>query len=293
MKIPSLVSPIFRSAKAAGASNNKLLTSLLSLAWVVEARDPYTGGHLWRVSRFASLLARHVGLSEKETWIVSIGGFLHDLGKIAVPDAVLRKTARLTDEEYAIIQTHPEVGRRLVAEHPLGPLVTDAIYSHHERPDGKGYPQGLTQDAIPPMSAIVGICDAFDAMTSNRPYRDGMPVDKALTIIADNLGTQFDPHFGKAFLRLGNTENFYHVVGHSDDGIPLQHCRACGPTIVVKRSTVVGAPVFCPVCSTGYAFQGLSGSPEPSGETANASDLQMPPDTDLITHVIGRSAYAA
>ncbi|WP_082624994.1 HD-GYP domain-containing protein [Paraburkholderia caribensis] len=289
MKIARLAAAMFGSTKSESVPEDKLLLSLLALAWVVEARDPYTGGHLWRVSRFASLLARRVGLSEEETWTVSIGGFLHDLGKIAVPDAVLRKTDRLTDEEYAIIQTHPEVGRALIADHPLGSMVMDAVYSHHERPDGKGYPQGLTKEAIPRASAIIGICDAFDAMTSNRPYRKGMPVEKALSIINVNLGVQFDDEFGQAFLQLGNSRDLHHIVGHSDEGIPLQHCRGCGPTIVIRRGAALDTPIFCPACGTGYEFKGFSVEPEPSGKVANARNLRMPPDTDLIAGVIRRT----
>ncbi|WP_343655724.1 HD-GYP domain-containing protein [Paraburkholderia caribensis] len=289
MMISRLANYFLGKNEVAPPSDYRLLTSLLSLAWVVEARDPYTGGHLWRVSRFANMLARKAGLSDKDAWVVSIGGFLHDLGKIAVPDAVLKKADRLTDEEFAAIKTHPDVGRTLLAQHPLGAVVLDAVYSHHERPDGKGYPQGLSGSAIPRASAIIGICDAFDAMTSNRPYRKGMPVEQALSIIAKNLGTQFDRQFGEAFLQLGRAENLYHIVEHSDEGIPLQRCFGCGPTMVVKRETIVGASIFCPVCHGGYTFTGLLAVPEPSGKLANAADIQAHPDEELIARIVGKA----
>ena len=99
-----------------------LLTSLLVMAWMVEARDPYTGGHLWRVSRFSRLLATDAGLAESDVGRISVGGFLHDLGKISVPDHILGKKDRLTDDEYAVIKTHPEVGWRMLAGHPLAQL---------------------------------------------------------------------------------------------------------------------------------------------------------------------------
>lgn len=126
------------TAPARVESAEKLLASLLVMAWVVEARDPYTGGHLWRVSRYAAMLGEAAGLSGAALARVEIGGFLHDLGKIGIPDAILRKPGRLTEEEYEIIRTHPEVGARLLAAHPLAALVRSAVLCHHETPDGGG-----------------------------------------------------------------------------------------------------------------------------------------------------------
>ncbi|MFM0527394.1 MULTISPECIES: HD-GYP domain-containing protein [Paraburkholderia] len=134
----------------------------------------------------------------------------------------------------------------------------DAVYSHHECPDGKGYLQKLKGDAIPRAAAIIGICDAFDAMTSNRPYRRGMPIEKALSIVAENSGTQFDAKFAEEFLQLGKLNDLCHIVGHSDEGIPLQQCRACGPTIVVKRDTTLGTPIFCPALVLGMPSREFS-----------------------------------
>lgn len=122
-----------------------LLRSLLVMAWMVEARDPYTGGHLWRVSRFSRLLASELNLPDGDVARISLGGFLHDLGKVGVPDHILNKKDRLTNEEYEVIKTHPDVGWRMLAGHPLARLAETAIRAHHEMPNGKGYPRGLAR----------------------------------------------------------------------------------------------------------------------------------------------------
>ncbi len=174
------------------AEKESLLNTLLGLSMIVEARDPYTGGHLWRVSQFSKLLAQEAGLSRRDIALCEVGGFLHDLGKVGVPDAILNKPDRLTDGEYDVIKTHPSVGGRLLTNHPLANLAFEAVVGHHERPDGKGYPHGLAGDIIPEVARIVGIADAFDAMTSTRSYRKGMHMEKALSIIDDETGRQFD-----------------------------------------------------------------------------------------------------
>lgn len=286
MNLRSLARLVFRQGQSGSSAQHALLSSL-ALAWVIEARDPYTGGHLWRVSRFATLPGQQAGLSESETWTVSLGAFLHDLGKIAVPDNILRKTDRLTKEEYSVIKTHSEIGKALLAKHPIGSLAMDAVYSHHERPDGKSYPHGLTAGEIPQASAIVGIGDAFDAMTRTRPYRQGIPIERALSIIQENLGTQFDARFGRDFLKLGESHDLRHIVGHSDEGIPLQHCLACGPTIVIRHDTKLASVIFCPACGEGYAFKGGSNAPAPLGKSDKAAALRSIPDKELIARVVG------
>lgn len=282
-----------RVAPEAAQGRAELLSSLLVMAWVVEARDPYTGGHLWRVSRFAELLARKAGFTEREVARISIGGFLHDLGKVGVPDAVLRKTGRLTESEYEQIRTHPELGYRMLAGHPLAALVIDAVRLHHETPDGAGYPLGLTAEAIPLAARIVAICDAFDAMTSNRPYRPGMPTAQALQIIRDNLGRQFDETYGRLFLELGESGQLEHFIGHSDDGIPLQHCPSCGPTVVRRREQPAGDLVYCPVCTTEFCLEGEGAGAQPmqpSGRLGSAEQLQAHPDNALIERLMGHLA---
>lgn len=279
------------------AEREQLLASLLTLAWVVEARDPYTGGHLWRVSRYAALLCETAGLPKDQTARIAMGGFLHDLGKVGVPDAILRKRGKLDDQEYAVIQTHPAVGARLLAGHPLAHLVLDAVLLHHEMPNGKGYPKRLTGRDIPTTARIVGLCDAFDAMTSTRPYRIGMPISQALSVIQSQLGLQFDAELGHQFLSLGQQGLLDHIAGHSDDGIPLQSCLMCGPTLVVRREQGVGDKVFCRECGGGYRLEaGREGAmPEAmaTGTRGSAADLEPEPDARLIERFVRESAHLA
>jgi hypothetical protein len=269
-----------------------LLKSLYVMASMVEARDPYTGGHLWRVSQYSRLLAERHGLPATDVARITLGGFLHDLGKVGVPDAILNKPERLSDEEYAVIKTHPEVGSRLLSEHPLAGLARAAVLSHHETPDGNGYPHRLAGHDIPLDARIVGICDAFDAMTSNRPYRRGMPVDKALSIIEQNLGTQFDRELGVLFLGLGQQGALDHIVGHSEPGIPLQECPMCGPTIVVSRRHQSGDHVYCRHCGgeAEVVREGDRVGIVGTGRHGSVQDLQPEADMELIGALISATA---
>jgi hypothetical protein len=271
-----------------------LLTSLLVMAWMVEARDPYTGGHLWRVSSFSRMLATRAGLPDEDVARIAVGGFLHDLGKVSVPDHILGKKDKLTDDEYAVIRTHPEVGWRMLAGHPLAALAEAAIRAHHETPDGRGYPRGLVGHEVPVDARIVGICDAFDAMTSTRPYRRGMPVAKALDIIRENLGRQFDRQFGELFVGLGEAGELDHVVGHSDLGIPLHECLMCGPTVVRRRTQGEGDMVYCPSCTGAYQLAKRDGDlvAVPTGRTGTPSELEPEADHDVIAQVVRESARA-
>ena len=281
-------------ASEPASQSGNLLASLLTMAWFVEARDPYTGGHLWRVSRYARLLAEAAGLSDADAARVSLGGFLHDLGKVGVPDAILRKPDRLTDDEYSIIKTHPSVGLRMLSGHPLARLVSDAVLLHHERPDGQGYPRGLAGAAIPAMARMVGICDAFDAMTSQRPYRAGMQRDHALAIIQEFRGTQFDDRFAKLFIALGEAGRLDHVIGHSDEGIPLQSCPMCGPTLVLRREQQAGEHLYCRNCSGEFLLEAQAGKlrATPTGQQGQAPDLEPDGDAALIARTV-RAAVAA
>lgn len=262
------------------------------MAWMVEARDPYTGGHLWRVSQFSRLLATHAGLPDADVSRITVGGFLHDLGKISVPDHILGKKDRLTDEEYAVIRTHPDVGWRIVSHQPLAKLAEQAIRAHHETPDGRGYPRGLAGKDISVDARIVGICDAFDAMTSTRPYRKGMPVSQALGIIEKNLGTQFDREMGERFVALGPAGELNHIVGHSDSGIPLQACLMCGPIMAVARSHTPGTNLYCPSCTGEYETRSVSGKFQltATGRKGSPADLEPKVDHDVIDEVVRSTA---
>lgn len=267
---------------------NDLLKSLLLMAWFVEARDPYTGGHLWRVSRYAYLMAQTAGLSDEQCARVSLGGFLHDLGKIGVPDSILNKKGPLDDKEFAIIRTHPAQGFRLVANHPLAELVQDAILMHHERPDGKGYPHGISDQNIPQIARIVAVADAFDAMTSQRPYRAPMTIDKALEILRAGRGTQFDQKWADALIELNDGVILEHIQGHSDDGIPLFECPMCGPTLVVMRRQKPGEMTYCRSCEAEFVIE-QSGDQlrvQPTGEMGNARVLEPEADEALIAQLL-------
>ncbi|MEW9900811.1 HD domain-containing phosphohydrolase [Chitinivorax sp. PXF-14] len=270
----------------------QFINSLYTMAAMVEARDPYTGGHLWRVSQFTALLAEDLNLPRAEVARISLGGFLHDLGKVGVPDAVLKKPAKLTEDEYAVIKTHPGIGERLMQGHPLARLVRTAILQHHETHDGRGYPLGSKGDDIPLDARIVAIADTFDALTSTRPYRRGMPVGAALDIIGNELGRQFDTALGKRFIALGEAGLLHHIVGHSEPGIPLQICPMCGPTIVVRRDQHSGDHVYCRTCGaeTMLTRTGEGVSVAPTGRLGSAEDLKPDVDRGLVAEMVAALA---
>ena len=232
--------------------NIPLLKSMLSLATVIEAKDPYTGGHTWRVSHYARLLAENIGLPEDEVFVIHFGSLMHDLGKVSVPDPILNKQGRLTSVEYEIVKKHPEMGFTLVRDHPLGMLALDIVASHHERFDGLGYPRGLAGHEISLAARIVAIADAFDAMTSARPYRAGMPAETAYQLMAQESRKQFDPILLSAFLDLGRHGDLDHILGHSSEERLLHSCPVCGPIIVVPANWRSGEQVVCPKCRGNY-----------------------------------------
>jgi diguanylate cyclase (GGDEF)-like protein len=187
-------------------SNRKLRAeqsfgTLDSMVTAVDNKDRYTRRHSEDVTDFALWIAAELGHSDDTMRDIRIGGLLHDVGKIGVPDSILRKPGRLTAEEYEIMKQHPHLGALLVGALPGMESSLDAVRSHHERWDGKGYPNGLAGNEIPLLGRILAVADAFSAMTTDRPYRKGMDWDKALAEIEANIGTQFDPVSGAAFLR--------------------------------------------------------------------------------------------
>ncbi len=258
-----------------------LLKTLYTMAFLVEARDAYTGGHLWRVSQFAKRLATAAGLSRKEAAAIGLGGFLHDLGKVGVPDAILGKTDKLTDAEYGIIKTHPDVGIRVLRGHPLIDFVHEAILGHHERPDGRGYPHGISDDSIGVSAKIIGLVDAFDAMTSSRPYRKGMSLEAAIEQISMNLGTQFDKKFSEIFIQLARAGELNDIIGHSDSGIPLHNCPPCGLVVTVNRNLQAGDAIFCRVCGHGHQFV----TDSKTSTLVLSSEILTGSPTDLIADI--------
>lgn len=167
--------------------------TLIALANSIELRDHYTVGHTWRVTNFALEIARTLGWPEDKLRECEMGGVLHDIGKISVDDAVLRKPGHLTEEEFDKMKVHPEKGARLLQDIEfLAPCVPYALY-HHERYDGRGYPFGLKGEEIPIEGRLLAVADTFDAMTSNRPYRKGLDPNFAIAELEKGKGTQFDP----------------------------------------------------------------------------------------------------
>lgn len=265
-----------------------LLASLMTLAWFVEAKDPYTGGHLWRVARYCALVGPRAGLPPPVIASASLGGFLHDIGKIGVPDAILSKRGPLDDSEFAHMREHPAVGLRMLAGHPMRDHVADAIAQHHERPDGQGYPRGLSATSIPKTALLVGACDAFDAMTSDRPYRKAMPTARALTILDEGRGTQFDAAIVDGFLATP-AEALEAIRGHSGDGIPLHACPSCGLTVVQASDATAGSRTVCRSCDAVFEFE-LDRDAHvralPIGRTAKPGEFPIQPDHAQIRRVI-------
>ncbi|HOJ68374.1 MAG TPA: HD domain-containing protein [Candidatus Hydrogenedentes bacterium] len=174
--------------------------TLVVLANAIELRDHYTVGHTWRVTHFAMAIARELGWNEEKLKEVRMGGVMHDVGKIAVDNAILSKAGPLTDEEFAKMKVHPERGADLLRDvKVLQPLIPYCLY-HHERWDGKGYPFGLKGEDIPIEGRLIAVADAFDAMTSTRPYRKGLPPDVAFKEIIKGRGVQFDPEIVDALI---------------------------------------------------------------------------------------------
>jgi putative nucleotidyltransferase with HDIG domain len=167
--------------------------TIAALSRSMEAKDVYTGGHTERVAGIAVELARELGLANGELEAIEIGALLHDIGKIGVPEQILRKPGPLDEAEWEVIRTHPLVSDHILSELDLHPFVRECARSSHERIDGQGYPDGLAGDEIPLSARIVFVADAFDALTSRRPYRPARPVVAALAEIEANTGTQFCP----------------------------------------------------------------------------------------------------
>ena len=169
-----------------------LLSFVRSLVSSLDAKDPYTRGHSERVAAIGRRLAVEMGLPEQDVEDVYLSGLLHDVGKIGVSDAVLRKPGRLTDAEFAEIQTHPTIGYQILSGIKRLSHILPGVRSHHESIDGSGYPDGLAGSEIPTMARILAVADSYDAMGSDRPYRKGMPLEKVERILRDGAGTQWD-----------------------------------------------------------------------------------------------------
>jgi HD-GYP domain-containing protein (c-di-GMP phosphodiesterase class II) len=175
---------------------------LHSLTSAVDAKDAYTCGHSERVALLSRRLARELKLPEPLVERIYMAGILHDVGKIGVPESVLHKTGRLTDEEFEQMKRHPQIGARILSDIKQVQDLIPGVLHHHERYDGKGYPARLSGESIPLMGRLICVADCFDAMTSNRTYRRALPLEVALIEVRRCAGTQFDPAMAEAFLRI-------------------------------------------------------------------------------------------
>lgn len=166
----------------------------------LHCKDDYTWGHSLRVAFYCISVGKEMGFSEAELYELEVSALFHDIGKIGVPDAVLLKPSRLTEEEFLEMKLHPTKSAQILEEYPLFKSIAKNAKHHHERFDGRGYPDGLKNEEIPLYSRIILIADTFDAMTSTRPYRKGLPYDVAYQELTEFSGSQFDPELVKHFI---------------------------------------------------------------------------------------------
>lgn len=196
--------------------NEAYMGTITTLRFAVEAKDVETRGHSDRVSKMASLLSEHMGKEKEFIDQIKIAGLFHDIGKIGIPDHILLKPERLTEEEFREIKKHPEIGAKILSGLPDFQELVPIVKGHHERIDGKGYPEGLKGGEIPEGARIIAIVDSFDALVSNRTYREGRSWEHAIEEIRKNKGTQFDSQIADCFIEMlleypKKIESFYAV----------------------------------------------------------------------------------
>ena len=188
----------------------------------LDFKDSYTFGHSMRVGYFSLVTGAQIGLNAEEMRELELSAIFHDIGKIATPDAVLNKPTRLSEDEFGIMKQHPEKSYEILKEFPNFEKIAENARFHHERYDGKGYPMGLKGDDIPVAARIILIADTFDAMTSTRPYRKGLPYEVAFSELIQFSGTQFDPKMVNAFIEGMRQEA---LKGEEEFYIPLMNSR--------------------------------------------------------------------
>ena len=185
------------------------LQMVQALANTIDAKDSYTNGHSTRVAKYSVMLAQRMGYTGDALERLRYAALLHDIGKIGVPKEIINKPSKLTDEEYAVIKTHPVIGSNILKEITEIPDISIGARWHHERYDGKGYPDGLKGEEIPELARIIGVADAYDAMTSKRSYRDVIAQEKVLGEVERCRGTQFDPKIADIMLELIKEDKNY------------------------------------------------------------------------------------
>ena len=191
------------------------LESIQTLRYTVEAKDTYTRGHSDRVSELSVLIGKHLRLPEADLDTLRVGGLFHDIGKIGVPDSIIQKDSRLTEDEYSQIKQHPNIGIHILSHAKIFQNILPIVEHHHERYDGNGYPRKLAGENIPYLARITSIADSFDAMSSRRSYRESLPLDIIKEEFRKNRGTQFDPNLTDIFLDI--LENHYDEIKEIQD----------------------------------------------------------------------------
>ncbi|MGQ9756266.1 MAG: HD-GYP domain-containing protein [Desulfotomaculales bacterium] len=221
-----VASSLLRELEAEWPAEHPLLHNVVALLRTVHAKDRYTYTHSERVARYAAKLARAAGMRDGEIKKLKLAAFLHDVGKIEIPTKVLNKPEPLTREEWEVIRRHPVVGAEIVGQIKVLEEIAPLILHHHERYDGSGYPAGLAGEAIPLGARIIALADAYDAMTSHRPYRPAKTHETALHEVRQGAGRQFDPSLVKLFVR---------VCYAQGDAV-------CRPQMEVPDATLPGTP---------------------------------------------------
>ena len=188
-----------------------------ALANAIDAKDTYTRGHSSRVALYSEQIARAAGMSDEECEKVYFAALLHDVGKIGVPDTIINKNGKLTDEEFGEIKKHPVYGYQILSSIQQSPYLSIGAHHHHERYDGRGYPDGLAGTDIPELARIIAVADAYDAMTSRRSYRDVIPQQKVRDEIVKGMGTQFDEKYAKIMLDMIDKDKNYDMREHAPE----------------------------------------------------------------------------
>lgn len=188
--------------RAAGQLKDAYHDAVTMLSIACEGKDEDTGFHVNRVQHFTEALAIEMGLGNEDAQHMGLMSILHDIGKLNIPDAILKKPSKLDPDEWTVMQTHAEHGVRILGENPFYAVAREIARCHHENWDGSGYPNRLSQEAIPLSGRIVKVADVFDALTSRRPYKEPWPVERALGLLQEESGKQFDPKVVEAFIRL-------------------------------------------------------------------------------------------
>ena len=228
--------------------DQKLLQEVIeSYAQVVDAKDPYTNGHSSRVAEYAVKIAELAGKSEEECQQIYFTALLHDVGKVGIPDSIINKPGKLTKDEFDVIKQHPEKGHNILSQIDEFSYLSVGAHYHHERYDGTGYPQGLKGDEIPEIARIIACADAYDAMTSQRSYREPIPQHIVREEFVKGIGTQFDPEFARNMLHLIDLDTEYAMKDRSENKELRDKQRI---TVTYRRSTVSPGILLSPAMTT-------------------------------------------